>query len=66
MRKIGDRPDINIPDINILAKQGYVPETCTLPKDLAFVLIVSEVSKGLSPCWGCNHDREICKGQPKR
>ena len=45
--------------------QGYVPPTCTLPDELAGPLIYSEVSAGRSPCWECEGDRFVCKGQPK-
>ena len=49
-----------------MINQGYVPSTCTLPAAIAGPLIWSEINRGRSPCWGCNHDREACKGQPKR
>jgi hypothetical protein len=52
--------------IRILSQQGYVPSTCTLPAPVAFPLIMSEVGAGRSPCWGCNHDRAVCHGEPKR
>lgn len=50
----------------LMIQQGYVPATCTLPAEMAGPLIYAEVSEGRSPCWGCNDDRAICKGQPKR
>ena len=49
----------------MMIQQGYVPATCTLPEELAGMLIFSEVSKGKSPCDGCNHDRTMCLGKPK-
>lgn len=49
----------------MMIRQGYVVPTCTLPDEIAGSLIYSEVSAGRSPCWGCNADRDICKGQPK-
>lgn len=52
--------------IKILSQQGYVPSTCTLPDPPAFALIMSEIRAGRSPCWGCNHDRSVCRGDPKR
>ena len=50
----------------MMIQQGYVPSTCTMNEMIAGPLIYSEISKGRSPCWGCNADREECKGQPKR
>jgi len=46
--------------------QGYVPPTCILPDEFAGPLIWGEINKGRSPCWGCEGERYICKGQPKR
>ncbi len=51
---------------DMMIKQGYVPGTCSLDAEIAGPLIYSEVSRGRSPCWGCNEDRNICKGKPKR
>lgn len=51
---------------DMMIKQGYVPPTCTLPVEIAGPLIYSEICKGRSPCWGCEADRSICKGQPKK
>ena len=51
---------------NLMIQQGYVPPTCTLDDRIAGPLIYSEICKGRSPCWGCNEDREICKGRPKK
>ena len=51
---------------DMMIQQGYVPPTCTLPAEIAGPLIYSEVSRSVSPCWGCNADREVCKGQPRR
>lgn len=49
-----------------MIRQGYVPETCTLPVDVAAPLIFAETSAGRSPCWGCHADRSVCRGQPYR
>ena len=54
------------PSIQGLADQGYIPKTCTLPHQVAVMLVLAEVGEGRSPCWGCAHDRTICKGQPER
>jgi hypothetical protein len=43
-------------------QQGYIPTTCTMDGQLAWLL----VRKGENPCWGCNEDRKICKGQEKK
>ena len=51
-------------DIALLAAkgQGYVPDTCLLG---GFV-VMAEVGRGNSPCWGCAGPREKCKGKPRR
>ena len=41
--------------------QGYVPSTCTLDGQLAWLL----VNEGKSPCAGCYMDREVCKGKTR-
>lgn len=51
---------------DMMIQQGYVPPTCTLPEEIAGPLIWSEINEGNSPCWGCNEDRAICKGLPKK
>ena len=51
---------------DMMIQQGYVPKTCTLPVETAGPLIYSEISKGVSPCDGCNADRSICKGKSKK
>jgi hypothetical protein len=43
-------------------KQGYVPATCKMPGQMIFLLVWE---KG-DPCAGCNMDRAICKGRPKK
>ena len=50
----------------MMIKQGYVPPTCTMPEPPAGMLILAEVHAGRNPCWGCNMDREKCKGAPKQ
>ena len=52
--------------IEMLSKQGYIPSTCTLPEELAFPLVMAEISAGRNPCWGCSLDRAVCNGQPRR
>ena len=42
--------------------QGYVPQTCVLDGQLVMLLVI----KHEDPCAGCNADRTICKGRPKR
>lgn len=41
--------------------QGYVPGTCLL----GGAVVMSEVKKGNSPCWGCEGPRKICKGKAR-
>jgi hypothetical protein len=43
-------------------QQGYVPKTCTLPGTLVWYLIKQEED----PCAGCNMDRQVCLGRPKK
>lgn len=50
----------------MMIQQGYVPQTCTMSDEIAGPLIWSEINKGKKPCWGCNANREFCKGQPKQ
>ena len=50
----------------MMIDQCYVPETCTLDDKIAGPLIWKETNAGRSACWGCNHDRSDCQGQPKR
>jgi len=49
-----------------MIQQGYVPPTCTLDDNIAGPLIYSEIAAGRSPCWGCDMDMLMCKGQPKK
>jgi hypothetical protein len=42
--------------------QGYVPKGCLL----GGIVVMSEVSAGRNPCWGCEGPRERCGGKPKR
>ena len=48
---------------DMMIQQGYVSATCTLPLELAGMLIYSEINNGRSPCDGCEEDRNICKGK---
>ena len=41
--------------------QGYVPQTCLL----GGMVVMSEISAGRSPCWGCEGPREKCHGKEK-
>ena len=50
----------------MMIQQGYVPVTCTLDDQIAGSLIYSMTSAGKDVCAECNHDRNICKGRPKR
>jgi hypothetical protein len=50
----------------MMIQQGYVPKTCTMKDPPAGMLIWEEINSGRNPCWGCNHDRDKCHGQPKR
>jgi hypothetical protein len=43
-------------------QQGYVPATCRLPG----FLVWAETSRGVDACAGCNLDRRVCGGRPKR
>lgn len=51
---------------DLMIRQGYMPPTCSLLAEYAGPLIYSEISKGRSPCWACDGDRLVCKGQPRR
>lgn len=42
--------------------QGYVPQKCLL----GGVIVMSEVNKGNSPCYGCNGPRGKCNGKPRK
>lgn len=42
--------------------QGYVPKGCLLGGQVVMGL----VNKGDDPCAGCNCDRTMCGGRPKR
>jgi len=50
----------------MMIQQGYVPQTCTLPVEIAGPLIWSEINAGRSPCDGCEADRSVCHGKPKQ
>ena len=43
-------------------QQGYCPPGCLLSGRMVYGL----TAKGKYPCDGCNSDRSICGGQPKR
>ena len=51
---------------DLMIEQGYVPSTCTLDARIAGPLIYSMIKSGKSPCDGCNEDRSICGGSPKK
>ena len=40
--------------------QGYVPQGCLLNG----AVVLDEVNRGNSPCWGCNGPREKGGGKP--
>ena len=48
----------------LMIQQGYVPQTCTMNENIAFI-IWSEINSGRDPCAGCNGDRSVCKGRRK-
>lgn len=50
----------------LMIREGHVPETCTMPHEVAGPLIWREVQARRSPCWGCSADRAVCKGEPQR
>ena len=50
----------------MMIEQGYVPTTCELPVAIAGPLIYAEVSAGRDPCAGCNGNRAVCFGRPKK
>ncbi|KKN98931.1 hypothetical protein LCGC14_0141760 [marine sediment metagenome] len=50
----------------LMIQQGYVPETCILHIDIAGPLIYSETLEGRDVCAGCNCNRDICGGRPRR
>ena len=47
--------------LELCVRQGYVPATCMLEGQLAWML----TNKQGDPCKGCNMPREQCKGRPK-
>lgn len=49
----------------MMIEQGYVPETCTMPVEIAGPLIYDEVKAGRDVCAGCNDDRAVCEGRPR-
>lgn len=48
--------------LEICIHQGYVPLNCLLNGGVVFALI----NKGEDPCAGCNLNRNICGGRPKK
>lgn len=54
----------NEPDLmrEMCVAQGYVPAKCQLPGMIALAL----VNKGEDPCAGCNLDRGVCGGRPRK
>ena len=51
---------------DMMIQQGYVSPTCTLPIEFAGNLIWSEINNGRDPCAGCEEDRSVCHGRPKK
>jgi len=47
--------------LELCIKQGYVPSTCKMNGQMVFLLVQKE-----DPCAGCNMDRNVCKGRPKK
>lgn len=48
--------------LDMAKMQGYVPADCLL----SGAIVMDEVQKGNSPCWGCEGPRSKCGGGPKR
>jgi len=48
--------------LSMAKHQGYVPKTCLL----GGITVMSEVTLGNNPCWGCEGPRERCAGKPKK
>lgn len=48
--------------LQMAIQQGYVPLKCSLDGRLVMALINS----GENPCDGCNNDRNICGGRPRK
>ena len=48
--------------LEMAKQQGYVPLKCILPG----AIVMGLINKGENPCWGCNQDRSVCEGQPKK
>lgn len=63
MEKTGKSPGVGK---GLMIQQDYIPSTCTLPEAMCLPLVFAEIKAGRSPCWGCNADREECKGKPKQ
>lgn len=59
---IQDTADTDDVELGMAKMQGYVPKTCLL----GGIVVMSEVSAGRNPCWGCEGPREKCGGKPKR
>jgi hypothetical protein len=49
----------------MMIEQGYVPDTCQLPIELAGPLIWDRVNKGEDVCAGCNMNRSVCHGRAR-
>jgi len=47
--------------LDMAKMQGYVPKGCLL----GGIVVMNEVNKGNSPCWGCECPREKCGGKAK-
>jgi len=46
----------------VVIKQGYVPKDCTLNGGVVWALI----NQSEDPCDGCNEQRSVCHGRPRR
>lgn len=56
-----DKADADDMSLAMAKMQGYVPTGCLL----GGVVVMSEVQKGVHPCYGCNGPREKCGGRLK-
>lgn len=57
-----DKADTDDFQLKMAINQGYCPPTCLL----GGAVVMAEVTKGKSPCDGCECPREKCKGKDKK
>ena len=56
-----DKADDDDHQLGMAKMQGYVPQECLL----GGLTVMSEVSRGVSPCSGCEGPRDKCNGKAK-